>query len=351
MYRCKDASKWDLVSLFVSFIIWALVLYIMVDLVQEFWASGRKEKTSVQQEELPQMGSPWLAILTDVGRSEKCMWVEKFCVFTPMREDPATGGLARDTYECRECFQNTSYHLLGRTFPAILFNATCFLEMGQQMESQLDQIEMALAIVYTDTGEAVTNMTTCFDDPEEERGYAIVIPAGDEQHVARMQNGAASLRDWSAPIYLAYNHYAPISFEMSQEEFADGRIVNTTRFSATQYSILPRLRYRADATVITASFFPSSFSVQRVVHANGETILGLLGGMFGWIGVWTGACVQGLIFSMMAMYQARQKEKEAALQTDTLLEMDPQYAITDVTHRMESVEEELATLKKRIFVL
>ena len=345
----KNASKWDVLSLVVSAVIWGLVLYIMVDLIQEFWSSGRKEKTTIKQEVLENLDSPWLSIISEVGPN--CRWAEKHCSFQSMRRDPATGGLVRGNFDCRSCFENTTFYVVDQPFPTILFNASRFRELGYEMKSQLDQIEMALAVVDNVSGEIVTNMSQCFTDPRQETGSAIVVPVGDRTRVTTLQSGGTTLQDFSAPIYLAYNHYAPISFELSQTEFADGRIVNTTRFSATQYSILPRLRYKADATVISASFFPSSFSVQRIVHANGETILGLLGGMFGWIGVWTGACVQGLIMSTLAAYRARQKCAAMAEQGETLLEMDPQYAITDVTHRMESVEEELSALKKRIFVL
>ena len=354
MQYLRKMSKLDIISLVVSVVIWVLVLYIMYDLVLDFWKSGRKEKTSVTQTKHFSIESPSIAMITPVGPN--CVWKPVMCLFTPMQKDDVSdpSGVAPGESNCLSCFTNATFLVEGMGFPASVFNGECLTKMGYMFHSQLDEIDMAFAAVNM-SGHIVTNDSVCYNGPGEERSSAILLPA-DKTAMANQQTGATPKTEFVPPLYVAHNHFAPIGFKLSQEEDADGHVVNTTHFSAMQYTIPRHLRFDPDATLISASIFASSFSVQRIVHTNGETILGLLGGMFGWIGVWTGACVQGLIFSMMAIYKARQTNHEDVFkyEEDTLsttLREDMRSQFEDLQARVASMEIEMRGMRKDIFTV
>ena len=352
MERCRKLRTSEIVALVLSVSMWGVVAYILHGMVQDYLETGRKEKTSIEQSRFSSMQSPWLLVASQVG--QHCSWSPYYCEFSPLRKNHSSNSQAATSYDCLNCYQPATIDVLGDPLEVHLFNATCLHALNVSFKSQLDSIHTAFAVVDPD-GYAVIDVDSCYDYVEDRDAFATTIPVGDEDSVQKLQNGSATIQDFGAPVYVADNHYVPMSFEVSQEEYSNGRLVNHTSFSTTQFA-LPK-HWIDETTIFYMSIYPSSFTVQRVIHTQGESLGTLLGGMFGWIEVFTGACVQGLIMSSLAAYKSFEKRKAGRAKREKVddevedelyvelngIALDTQLS---VEFRMKEMEEEIRQLKR-----
>ena len=334
----------DVVAVVVSLAMWAIVVWILYGMGEDYWSLGRKEKTAIEQTRLENMRSPWLLVLS---QHQLCSWEAKQCAFIPFRRDEVTGGPSTASYDCGRCVGGTTIDILGFPAEGLLLNSSCLHQMldddGQALsfQSQLDRVLLTFGVVDK-TGAAMTetNISSC--DPP---GIPVsstpmtIIPVTDEASVRKLQTKATK-SDFNSPLRIALYHHADVLFRLSQEQFIDETVKDDMTVSMTQFKP-PDPAYPSTTAV---AIFPSSFAVQKVIHTQGETVWSLLGEMFGWIGVFTGACVQGLIMSTLAAYQSfKKKHDQGCREGDIETELVPKQCAESC--RCVSLEEEVRELR------
>ena len=281
----------DVVAVVVSLAMWAIVVWILYGMGEDYWSLGRKEKTAIEQTRLENMRSPWLAVLLPVG--ELCEWRVQEC---GVQVFPRNGS-GTEQYACDQCVEDTSVE------GAVLFNASCVDSMAVFCD-HMDRIYLSFGVFLIGKANPLDELSLCFS--ETQRTVSLDILSVPDTALHALQNGTASREDLGATLRVGWAHQADLLFRLSQEQATNGSLKNDTSFTLTQFS-LPRTSPR----LTHVSIFPSSFVVQRVVYTQGETIWTLLGVMFGWIGVFSGVCVQGLIMSGLVAYQKFKEAREA----------------------------------------
>ena len=327
-------NKKEISAVVVSVLMWGIVLFMLYDMMVEYMDTGRKEKSNITQKSVDELSIPWIALESDVGM--KCKWQATSCLFQSPQHNASI--------PCMEALETHDFTFDGQPVASEFLNSTKFRNLGLKFKSQLEVAFVDYLVVSLEPPYApVTNISQC------EINYSLpfignFIPVVDDQGVRKVKDGTAGIRDLGSPMFVASNHIAAMSFSLSQEEFVNGTVVNSSTFSYSQFERQVPSEYTSLHILISAA----TFKVGYVEHKNGETVVTLLGGMFGWVGVWTGACVQGLLLSVFTVYINYKSKKDAKEGDDTLSE---ELVATDVdavlADRVKALEEELHLLRRK----
>eukprot|EP01062_Namystynia_karyoxenos_P039330 TRINITY_DN28617_c0_g1_i2.p1 TRINITY_DN28617_c0_g1~~TRINITY_DN28617_c0_g1_i2.p1 ORF type:complete len:639 (+),score=50.86 TRINITY_DN28617_c0_g1_i2:94-2010(+) len=237
------------------------------------------------------------------------------------------------------------------SLPRVL-NRTTLKELGVRLSTTADQVLLSFL---------VSNLTECIHAPGDRTTPPglYVWAVADDQVIAEMTANPESSNNLDrigVPNMLGFGVRAQLNFELRKEIFLDGHTESKTLSSVTQYTpYLPRcqddpfndlpLRFNvscesllnmAPAFCLDANFTlcpksckkcqdpdtprtdmlvrVSSFDIVASVWREGQSFLDLLGGVFGWVGVFTGACMQ--TFWGWALTWHRQKRIEQARQRE-----------------------------------
>ena len=330
-------------SVLVSLCMWAIVLYFIIKLSTEYHDSGRYDKSSVTQTSFPTIPLPYTALFGEVGLY--CEWRPINCQYLPFRKE---AGADTANTDCNGIFEETTFDYLGEDLDVQLMNASRF---PISFKSQVDRVTFSFALVEKDNMPAYLRTTPPLkvenyfavgdiNNCHNASGYgtdgyiAILLPIGGDDQLNKLIGYHASIRDFGSPIYIAKNNYASISFKLSQEKFINGTIQNTSLFNAMQFGIPADLRI-PNVTTIEVALGPETFTVSRVTHTKGVTLIALLGSIFGWVGVFPGASVQGLILLVYGLIESRRLTRKS--EEDALL--------CDDKSRVQNLEEEVKELR------
>ena len=326
-------------SIAVSLCMWAIVLYFIIKLSTEYYDSGRYDKSSVTQTSFPTIPLPYTALFGEVGLY--CEWRPVGCEYVPFRKQ----AVSLDEEDCKDIFDDASFDFVGVRYSMILMNASRF---RSSFQSQVDRVTFSFALVekdnmpaslrtlqptYIQNYRAVGDVLSC-NASTDAGNIATLLPVSDTRLVSKIVSGRASIQDFGSPIYIAKNNYASIAFKLSQEKFTDGTIQNTSLFNAMQFGIPADLRI-PNVTAVEVALGPETFTVSRVTHTKGVTLITLLGSIFGWVGVFPGASVQALILLVYGLIESRRLTRKS--EEDALL--------CDETSRVQNLEEEVKELR------
>ena len=288
--------------------VWAIVIVIAVDLVNKYLDSGRKEKTSLTRVKQQHVEFPWVIVIDAAG--SLCKVRMTGCAFSHA---------ARGTVEnCNDIIHARQVDLNGDMTGTFILNQTRARSQNFVFETGVDFLVLLFQITkndpVTNTTQLVANGTQC-QVPGSLFDYVMLLPIADTAVMERVGQGTSEVHDFGTPVYAGLNHLSLLSFSLSQERFVDGRVVNTTSFKNTQiYTPLSPLGF----SILVQ---PDGFLVSQVKHLQGDSVVTLLGSVFGWVGVLTGTSIQGFLlavaaFSALHASKAREKyiqEKEDAL--------------------------------------
>ena len=297
-------------SVAVSVCMWAIVLYFIIKLSTEYHDGGRDDKSAISHTNFPTIPLPYTALFGEVG--QYCEWRPIACQYVAFRKQ---AGADTANPNCSDIFEEATFDFLGEPVNMILMNASRF---RSTFKSQVDRVTYSFALVekdnmpaylrtlqptYIRNYRAVGDVLSC-NASTDAGNIASLLPIGDARLVSKIVSGHASIQDFGAFIPIAKNNYASISFKLSQEKFINGTIQNTSLFNAMQFAVPADLR-TPNVTTIEIALGPETFTVSRVTHTKGVTLITLLGNIFGWVGVFTGAHVQGLILLVYSLLESR----------------------------------------------
>eukprot|EP01059_Diplonema_ambulator_P019596 TRINITY_DN3315_c0_g1_i3.p1 TRINITY_DN3315_c0_g1~~TRINITY_DN3315_c0_g1_i3.p1 ORF type:complete len:318 (+),score=56.04 TRINITY_DN3315_c0_g1_i3:44-997(+) len=261
---------------------WGTCLYFIIVLSTDYKRHGSKasSKTDVVQVEV--MDAPWLALIGLVADAGECYYGMWDCYFVKVLDTDYTKSLKT----CSDSITITSDK-------ESLMNKTVLSQLGINFTNPYDTVVLNLTLLkndplgiptpvsFADCGVDIATM----DDP-------MLIPIGDQTVVDAMDNGTpVNAKQMGIPTFIGPGQKAQLTFSLNQEQYLNGTIRNTTEFGITQYP-KHKLEY------IEVHINPGTFAMQRVVHTKGQSLVNLMGSIFGWIGVLTGACMYS-IFSYL----------------------------------------------------
>ena len=331
--------------------VWAIVIAMTVDLVNKYLDSGRKEKTSLSREKVTRVEFPWVVVVDQVGTH--CKAAISGCAFAH--------AVSSKFDSCNGLITKQKLTLDGDTTDTHLLNQTHAREKGLVFKTRLDFLLLIFTVFkedpVTNVSKLVFNRAECRDDPAtSEWMNVMLLPIADTALMASVTAGTAKAGDLATPVYLGLNHQTLLSFKLSQEYFVDGRVTNTSSYKSTQ--IYSSEKGPLDALGFNIIVQPDSFQVSQVKHLKGDSLVTLLGSVFGWVGVFTGTSIQGLLLAVIAFHQLRlHKAREKALddREDILLahEANAECRMTEMAVQKESAggvasQEALQAVQKQL---
>eukprot|EP01059_Diplonema_ambulator_P019595 TRINITY_DN3315_c0_g1_i2.p1 TRINITY_DN3315_c0_g1~~TRINITY_DN3315_c0_g1_i2.p1 ORF type:complete len:313 (+),score=59.87 TRINITY_DN3315_c0_g1_i2:67-1005(+) len=255
---------------------WGTCLYFIIKLSRDYEQSGSKPSTKTETVQVDVMDSPWLGLVGDVGNG--CYYMVTDCVFSSMEKQNATS--------CDSAVKMDDEYVS-------MLNKTALRQLGLNFTNPYDFVVLSVTLMKKDGagvpisisfGECGIDRDT-MDDP-------MLIPVGDQTVIDAIESGRPiDHKRLGIPTFIGPGQKAQLTFSLNQEQYLNGTIRNTTEFGITQYP-KHKLEY------IEVHINPGTFAMQRVVHTKGQSLVNLMGSIFGWIGVLTGACMYS-IFSYL----------------------------------------------------
>ena len=302
---------------------WTVCAVITVHLCVSYADGGRQEKTAFDNVRLRTVEMPTVVVFDTIG--QKCGAVLVECFFSQFRPTSQGGPVERD---CEGIITQRSTSLSGEYLEAHILNQTKARSGGFVFRTFLDYISVDFEVVRNNndnTTSPVTNITECGRDWGGRQGSrlgdqdityatnAMLVPIADETLITTEQRfPRLDTTNLGTPVYAGLNHQSLLSFRLSQEHFVDGRVVNKASFKNTQFDLAVRPKHPVVAFSITVQ--ADSFEVQQIKHIAGESLFTLMGAVFGWVSVLTGASIQGLLVASYLLHKSYSR-KTARLQS------------------------------------
>ena len=332
---------------------WAIVIVMTVDIVNKYLNSGRKEKTSLSRVKQRRLEFPWVVVVDSVGTH--CKAALSGCAFSHAAKDSLSN--------CEEVIYKHKLDLGGDMTDTHILNQTHAREKGFVFETAMDFLIMLFVVVKDDPvlnhTYLVSNRSDCREDKAASEWMNVVlVPIADTELMERVGQGTSEVHEFGTPVYAGLNHQSLLSFSLSQERFVDGRVVNTSSYKNTQ--IYSSEKHPEDPLGFNVIVQPDSFVVSQVNHLEGDSLVTLLGSVFGWVGVLTGTSIQGLLLTVIAfrmLHANKAREKDLQEKEDALLanEANAQYRLTemsvqrdDASAELQATQDTLRTVQKQL---
>eukprot|EP01064_Diplonema_japonicum_P001866 TRINITY_DN1123_c0_g2_i1.p1 TRINITY_DN1123_c0_g2~~TRINITY_DN1123_c0_g2_i1.p1 ORF type:complete len:339 (+),score=64.90 TRINITY_DN1123_c0_g2_i1:3-1019(+) len=282
-------------------LLWGVCVYFVVKLSHEYQETGQKNTVSFSIIREDAMQPPYMLTATRVPR-DVCRFKLNRCEFTK-----DSGSVNSSVINCNAAVSDKKY-----TIETSLLNATKARELGVLFKSPFDDLTLLYDLVYVKNG-TLASPKACglVDHTSVARGREtelaqFAVPIGDQSIVTSIETNDPDLdlRRIGVPSYIGYGQMAHFTFSLEQEVLIGAPAQNTTRFGLSQfpkYSQQDALELRISA---------ASFLVRRIVHKEGQSLIDLMGGIFGWVGILTGACIHSLFTNVVDIAEKAKKEKE-----------------------------------------
>ena len=288
----------------VAVAMWTVCTIMTIDLCVKHFRSGRKEKTDLERTTFREMDPPWVMFVGEIGT--KCDLVPVACEFNKFKE----GEPQPSDQSCLPAIERRQLSFYGKQMHGYLLNQSTARDASFVYQTLFDSIAVTFVVakVSLTSTQPVQNMTECglddlFGGPPVS---ATLVPIADAKTVTKLQGGKAVVSDLGTPLFVGFNHFSVLSFTLQQEHFVGGGLTNSSTFKTTQFALPPVPQFS-----LTTLIYPDTFHVTHVKHIEGSTIVSLLGNVFGWVGVWTGASIQGVLVSALALYTTKRAVKKA----------------------------------------
>ena len=287
---CDKIKKLRFVRLLILLILWGICAFFIVSLSVDYVETGRKNTIDIETELIEDLSVPWLYAPTVLG--DRCALQLEECLFQK-------GGMERGT-NCTTAVTTPE----GKE-PYIV-NSVLLRELGIGFTNPLDYLRMVFTARYRDTRRLVDPTsslpTECGFYASESSTWISLL--GDDVVIKAIAQGKTlNERDRPAPVYIGFGNVASISYKLSQQQYINGTIKNSTEFTTTQFSDVAK-------NTIVVHVQPASFDITKIKHKPGQSLLDLLGSIFGWIGIFTGTCIFSFIDTAITAYSKAKISKD-----------------------------------------
>eukprot|EP01059_Diplonema_ambulator_P010278 TRINITY_DN2028_c1_g3_i4.p1 TRINITY_DN2028_c1_g3~~TRINITY_DN2028_c1_g3_i4.p1 ORF type:complete len:311 (+),score=60.07 TRINITY_DN2028_c1_g3_i4:65-997(+) len=275
---------------------WGICLYFIIRLTTDYAQTGSKPSTKTESVQVDAMEAPWVLLVGDVG-DKGCFYGMSGCVFVPWGSDDSEYVSCVDAIKIQEKVSK--------------LNRTTLRHLDVNFANPYDTISLHVSLLTIN--EANQTVTTTFDACGLDRASMddpIFIPIGDQAVLDAIEAGQlVDAKTAGIPTIFGPGQQGQLTFTLTQEQYLNGTVRNTTEFGTTQYP-----KYNLED--IEVRIHPGSFVVQRVVHTKGQSVIDLMGSVFGWIGVLTGACMYSIFSSLIDFLE--EDHKKVVRQIDKL---------------------------------
>eukprot|EP01059_Diplonema_ambulator_P006081 TRINITY_DN15861_c0_g1_i1.p1 TRINITY_DN15861_c0_g1~~TRINITY_DN15861_c0_g1_i1.p1 ORF type:complete len:350 (+),score=89.42 TRINITY_DN15861_c0_g1_i1:39-1052(+) len=280
----------------IYFVLTAAAIVATVLLVVDWVSKGRKDSTRIEVGEKEALAPPHLFFNSMYMGNCGILDYQCHIVINDVKYDcrDAIGDVAINTTTCEMlglnagcdrrsfCLQPTEYVANKKACDKFFseawlhFNASKLAERGQYLRSTLDYLAI---ILFPAEG-------ACQDEAEfKASAQAVqVLNAFDVPHDLH----DFDVRVLGVPVPVGVGSFSFFNFKLYEREYKNGTVSTRTDVQASQYS----RRVAPDNKSMTVlDMRAASFSVVRNIDVGGISAVDLLGSVFGWWGVLTGACL------------------------------------------------------------
>eukprot|EP01060_Flectonema_neradi_P004280 TRINITY_DN12787_c0_g2_i1.p1 TRINITY_DN12787_c0_g2~~TRINITY_DN12787_c0_g2_i1.p1 ORF type:complete len:381 (+),score=45.86 TRINITY_DN12787_c0_g2_i1:72-1145(+) len=281
----EKLRKLQLLRMFVLVALWGVCGFFVVKLSIDYVKTGRKNTINIDIYQIHDLSVPWLYAQTDLGVN--CYLRSEGCDFITIN---ATGYPS-----LRNCTPAIFHSDKGEY---ILLSSITTRELGMGYTNPMDFVKLVFTVRFKETGELVNPNMSIMDQcklyvPESSAWVGLL---GDDVTMTALTKGETiNERDMPAPIHIGFGNVAAISYKLSQQEYINGSIKNSSEFTTTQFKDVP-------FNEIEVHLLPATFDVMKIKHKEGQSLLDLMGSVFGWIGVFTGACIFSVLDTAIMAY-------------------------------------------------
>ena len=328
--------KLQIARLLILLILWGICTYVIVKLSVDYVETGSKNTIDIETERENDISVPWLYTPKFIGH--KCTLKFEECSFLKWTTD--------DLVNCTTAIQNLIRE------DSYLVNSLLLRDLGISFTNPYDFLRVVFTVRYKDTWKLVNPNDSIPDSCESdasESSTRIALLGDDVIMTAIAYGETINELDRPAPVYIGFGNVASISYKLSQQQYINGTIKNSTEFATTQFRDLPK-------NEIVVHTLPASFDITKIKHKPGQSLLDLLGSIFGWIGIFTGTCIFSFLDTAIATYSEAESSKVNFFEkikekfiTDTELceNSDPASRIRKIMEKVDMLQTEVDNLKCR----
>ena len=333
---CDKMRILQIVRMLVLLLLWGICAFFVVKLSVDYVETGSKNTIDIETERENDISVPW--IYTPIPLGNKCTLQFENCVFQKWT--------ANELVNCSTAIQTP----VGEN--SYLVNSLSMRELGISFTNPYDYLRVSFSVRYRFTGELVNSNSSIPDacDFYSSESSTWIALLGDDVIMNAIAYGETiNELDRPAPVYIGFGNVASISYKLSQQQYLNGTIKNSTEFATTQFR-----DYQKNEIIINV--LPASFDITKIKHKPGQSLLDLLGSIFGWIGVFTGACIFSFIDTAIAAYGKAEKSKNDLFEkgneklipdTELCENSDSASRIRELTERFDMLQAEFEDLKFR----
>ena len=306
--------------------------------------TGRKNTVSIETFKTDDLTVPWVFAPSEVGK--KCFLEPNGCSFVKANsgEVDADGFSIEKVLNCDSAVENVN---ITKSLRGHIVNSFTLRKLGIGYSSPLDYLNITFSLKYISNRSLVSSNTNVRDECEFflREPSTWVTCLGDDTILTNVVLGnTVNERDIPSPIYIGFGNVAAISYELSQHKFINGTVRNNSEFSTTQFPT-------RTANSLEIRLLAQSFEVPRINHKEGQSVIDLLGSVFGWVGALTGACVYSLLNNAAVAYSKievldNQKETKISNLENETKEMENE--TREMREAMRELENETRNIREEM---
>ena len=328
--------KLQIARLLILLILWGICTYVIVKLSVDYVETGSKNTISIETERENDISVPWVYTPGLIG--EACVLKPDECRFSKWTTD--------------EYLNCTSAVQILATENSYIVNSFLLTKLGISFTHPYDYMTLSFSVRYIGTG-ALVNPNDSIPDAcisaTSESSTQIALLGDDVIMNAIARGEPIDELDRPAPVYIGFGNVASISYKLSQQQYLNGTIKNSTEFATTQFRDYQK-------NEITVNVLPASFDITKIKHERGQSLFDLLGSIFGWVGIFTGTCIFSFIDTAIATYSEAEKSQDNFFErvneklipdTELCENGDSASRIREIMERFNMLQAEVEDLKYR----
>ena len=284
--------KLQIVRMIILLLLWGICAFFVIKLSVFYVQTGRKNTVDIETDQLNDLSVPWVFAPTNMGKL--CHLHAEGCSFYKIKNRLPT------SIDCEAAVELSNNSEVG-----YLVNGIKLRELGIGYENPLDFLNVSFSVRYNKNNKHVDSLESIPQECEfqnHDSSTWVGFMGDDITMMALARGETINEREMPAPVYIGFGNVASISYKLSQQHYLNGSIKNSTEFATTQYSDRPNNQFEVH-------ILPATFDIMKIKHKSGQSLLDLLGSVFGWIGVFTGACIFSVLDTAIAAYTKNAEDK------------------------------------------
>eukprot|EP01065_Artemidia_motanka_P041785 TRINITY_DN5458_c1_g1_i1.p1 TRINITY_DN5458_c1_g1~~TRINITY_DN5458_c1_g1_i1.p1 ORF type:complete len:402 (+),score=147.14 TRINITY_DN5458_c1_g1_i1:75-1280(+) len=271
--------------------LWGATIAVAVKLTRDWLDSGRHQKIGIDKRTLASISPPWVLIFVEAG---SCRFAMIDCTISTWTQNGMVPKSCNEMILAREDGGDQVF----------VVNQSIANARGHKLLSKLDHIWIEFLL-------SNNTLKNCNGGGLDNSGLHLwVTPVASEAVVSMLDKGEAVPRqDLGASFSVGLGQLVTLSVTQFEEEWVNKTVNRENQFQVTQHPIV-RPGDPAPRHSVEIGMLAGAFTVQRTVHKEGTQIWELFGTIFGWVGVFSGLCLQNLTDKFQDLMRRRLADEE-----------------------------------------